>query len=798
MELRPKIGGESGWLVLAGLLLFLAGFPSWSQLPPDHDLYQRRTQGGASYRSGLGGGNHADENGTAVSFGLPVPPVGKVPIPLARPLGGSPVVATNLGKGDWIWQMPQTMTRLGVNSSQGVINYEASMGMNWITVKCGDGTGIWSQFNATLVAQAHAAGLKIFGWAYAYGYNATQVQGEINVALNALNLGADGFIIDAETEYETNKSNAVLAAQYCQGIRAAYPNTFLAYAPFPYIHFHTAFPYVVFGYYCDAAMPQDYWGAFGITPAKMVTDMDTDWRNWQNALIGTNRNAIKPIVPLGQSYSPVTGAQITAFFAALKADATPATPGGYQGISFWDCQSRNSDMDTAIASAAIGTPAPIIVTPPGSRSVDQGTNVTLAVSAVGAVPLSYQWLLNGTNLAGATRSAVALTNCQPGQSGGYSVTVANLYGRATSSVGTLTVNATLPMATVYYDGLAGNSAANWSLFAGSDNNVADYALNWAYDYSTNRYTFNGVALITPPAPATTNGLARALKVAVNKNDAIAAAAGISLYPKNLSRMGDYVLRFDLWMNYNGNAGGGTGSTEFATFGLNHTGTEVNWGAGTAGASDGLWFAVSGEGGATSDYRAYVGNPGGNPGQLSFLASGLAANGALSDDAGEAFYRALLPTGGYETAGSPGKHWVAVELSQLGGVITWRINGTVVAQRPNTSAFTAGDIMIGYMDIFPSLANPAADNYALFANVRVLIPVTAPSVVIVPPSVTAGGGSVQLLIQGQPGVTYGLETSTNLRDWFLRTTVQATNESFILAGDIPAGGAQGFYRVRVIP
>ena len=125
--------------------------------------------------------------------------------------------------------------------------------MQWITVKCGDGGSAWTQFTSDLVNRAHNSGLKIFGWAYAYG---NDVQGEINVAVNALNLGADGFIIDAEIEYETNANNTVSATQYCQGIRAAYPNRFLAHAPFPIISSHSRFPYVTFGKYCDAVMPQ--------------------------------------------------------------------------------------------------------------------------------------------------------------------------------------------------------------------------------------------------------------------------------------------------------------------------------------------------------------------------------------------------------------------------------------------------------------------------------------------------------------------------------------------------------------
>src|ERR1017187_9520587 len=297
----------------------------------------------------------------------------------------------------------------------GVIDYEKSLGMQWITVKFGDGIGIWTQFSSDLITRAHAAGLKIFGWAYAYG---TSPSGEANVALNALSLGADGFIIDAESEYETLANNSAVAAQYCQAIRAAYPTRFMAHAPFPYISLHSGFPYVTFGVYCDAVMPQDYWGAIGISPSQMVSDMDSQWRNWQNGLTGTNRNAIKPIVPLAQSYAPVTGAQITTFVNGIKSDANPATTGGYKGISFWDAQERTADMDAAVIAASIGSsnnPAYLVTQPVLSRAADAGASVSFSASAGGTAPINYQWRFNAITSGGsmAARSPAPRTPPTP-------------------------------------------------------------------------------------------------------------------------------------------------------------------------------------------------------------------------------------------------------------------------------------------------------------------------------------------------------------------------------------------------
>ena len=71
---------------------------------------------------------------------------------------------------------------------------------------------------------------------------------------------------------------------------------------------------------------------------------------------------------------------------------------------------------------------------PQTLAMLPGTNSTLNAYAVGQAPFAYQWEFQGTNLDGATASALSLTNVQPGQSGPYTVVVTNVYGAVTSSV----------------------------------------------------------------------------------------------------------------------------------------------------------------------------------------------------------------------------------------------------------------------------------------------------------------------------------------------------------------------------
>ena len=107
----------------------------------------------------------------------------------------------------------------------------------------------------------------------------------------------------------------------------------------------------------------------------------------------------------------------------------------------------------------------------------------------------------------------------------------------------------------------------------------------------------------------------------------------------------------MWINYNGGAGGGSGSTEFMTAGLNQSGTRVNWPNNPA--SDGYTFAADGEGGAANDYRAYHG-----PTEYA-TSSGVYV--AKSQGNTDALYQALFPSPPYETAGCPaniGSRWIS--------------------------------------------------------------------------------------------------------------------------------------------
>ena len=76
---------------------------------------------------------------------------------------------------------------------------------------------------------------------------------------------------------------------------------------------------------------------------------------------------------------------------------------------------------------------PVILSGPQSQTVPQGSAVNFTVVASGSGTLSYQWQHQGSNIAGATSSALDLAHVQLADAGTYTVLVSNLGGTVNSS-----------------------------------------------------------------------------------------------------------------------------------------------------------------------------------------------------------------------------------------------------------------------------------------------------------------------------------------------------------------------------
>ncbi|MEO7300833.1 MAG: immunoglobulin domain-containing protein [Verrucomicrobiota bacterium] len=303
----------------------------------------------------------------------------------------------NLGKGTWIYILPNAINNLGVGNIASVTNNASLMvflknqGLQHVIVKAAQGDTFNSQFSTSLVGAAHAAGLKIFGYIYTTGVN---IPGEVTVVGTMFQRGADGVVFDGEGEWKILADKEAKAMQLFSTVRANWPNKFLAHSPYAYQNYHTTFPFKEFGYYVDSVMPQNYFIEFGDTPTLAVSTMNTQYRNWQNSLGGSNSvvggtnyywtNSIKPLTTIGQGWTSTNGtitpALINEFYTALKTVSNPATAGGYKGVNFWRAELHPANIWDAIRTNAIGkayTNAPVVEVAP--------------VLTIGATNVSVVW-----------------------------------------------------------------------------------------------------------------------------------------------------------------------------------------------------------------------------------------------------------------------------------------------------------------------------------------------------------------------------------------------------------------------
>ena len=118
---------------------------------------------------------------------------------------------------------------------------------------------------------------------------------------------------------------------------------------------------------------------------------------------------------------------------------------------------------TVLALQPAAPVAPTIATQPASLAVNAGASPTLGVVAYGAT--GYQWQLNGANIAGATNSALTLSNVGTTQRGSYTAIVSNPFGSVTSAAATVAVSVNSFLYNISTLGYVG-SGANQDLDAG--------------------------------------------------------------------------------------------------------------------------------------------------------------------------------------------------------------------------------------------------------------------------------------------------------------------------------------------
>jgi hypothetical protein len=150
---------------------------------------------------------------------------------------------------------------------------------------------------------------------------------------------------------------------------------------------------------------------------------------------------------------------------------------------------------------------PEITVQPTNQVVGVGSNVAFYVLAGGAAPLSYQWRFSNTDIPGATRYSLLLTNVQASDAGVYYVVVSNSLGIALSSNAVLTLNFQ-PSAAPFLSGslLGQNLVLSWPLWASNftlleSSTAADSSDMWSNAPFEPFINSNGENAVTIPADA---------------------------------------------------------------------------------------------------------------------------------------------------------------------------------------------------------------------------------------------------------------------------------------------------------
>ncbi len=115
--------------------------------------------------------------------------------------------------------------------------------------------------------------------------------------------------------------------------------------------------------------------------------------------------------------------------------------GGQSGIYLVQATGAYGTTTSSNALLIVTADPPAFTSQPASRSVLVGNNTTFSASAVGSLPLTYQWYFNASTLiVGATNASLTLTNVQLANAGTYSLWVTNAYGSTNTTNALLTLN----------------------------------------------------------------------------------------------------------------------------------------------------------------------------------------------------------------------------------------------------------------------------------------------------------------------------------------------------------------------
>ncbi len=240
------------------------------------------------------------------------------------------------GKGMWIWQVE----RCEGGDADAIVARAGEAGFTHLIIKIGYGTSARNGDLSTLVDRIRQTGISPWAWHYTHG-GSPQSEADAGAA-RFREYPFDGFVVDAEREYEGEPK---AAKRYMLRLRELLGGVPVALSSFYLPDKHPSFPWTEFLDLCDINMPQVYWGN-----ADAVTCLEQSVA--QNARFG------KPIIPTGAA-SPDTGkaAGIAPFAARVREM-------GLAAVNFWDWEEADAPRWRPIADLEWRTPRVVVAVRP--------------------------------------------------------------------------------------------------------------------------------------------------------------------------------------------------------------------------------------------------------------------------------------------------------------------------------------------------------------------------------------------------------------------------------------------------
>jgi hypothetical protein len=165
----------------------------------------------------------------------------------------------------------------------------------------------------------------------------------------------------------------------------------------------------------------------------------------QSATVGSNAQFSVTAVgtgALGYQWShnnvPIAGASASTF----AIDVVNQWDAGSYTVTVTNGTGSIESAPASLTVLSVFVPPSITSQPsPDKTLVTAGSPVSFTAAASGSGPLTYQWLVNGQPIPGATEATFTLPDVQLTDAGTYTVTASNPYGSATSLGAVLTVSA---------------------------------------------------------------------------------------------------------------------------------------------------------------------------------------------------------------------------------------------------------------------------------------------------------------------------------------------------------------------